>query len=110
MQQEDDNVLHRFETFVQTSAMEESPTLTDKSPGLSMTKLNRYGQEEEKLADKINADPRLSTDLYSIFLKRIEKNLHLVIAYSPTGERFKDRLVNYQSFLMGCTVVWMTDF
>ncbi|XP_063786085.1 dynein axonemal heavy chain 3-like [Pseudophryne corroboree] len=46
------------------------------------------------------------SDLYSKFKDRIRRNLHIVLAFSPTGEAFRDQLRHYSSLVNCCTIDW----
>ncbi|XP_053575219.1 dynein axonemal heavy chain 3-like [Bombina bombina] len=45
-------------------------------------------------------------DLYSEFKKSIRRNLHIVLAFSPTGEAFRNRIRQFPSLVNCCTVDW----
>ncbi|KAM4676017.1 dynein axonemal heavy chain 3-like [Discoglossus pictus] len=45
-------------------------------------------------------------DLYDKFKDRIRRNLHIVLAFSPTGEAFRDRLRHFPSLVNCCTIDW----
>ncbi|XP_072257291.1 dynein axonemal heavy chain 3-like [Pyxicephalus adspersus] len=46
------------------------------------------------------------SDLYRIFKDRIRRNLHIVLAFSPTGKAFRDQLRHYTSLVNCCTIDW----
>ncbi|XP_053321162.1 dynein axonemal heavy chain 3-like [Spea bombifrons] len=56
-------------------------------------------------APEIRAED-IPSDLYSKFKNRIRKNLHIVLAFSPTGEAFRHHLRHYPSLVNCCTVDW----
>ncbi|XP_018409373.1 PREDICTED: dynein heavy chain 3, axonemal-like [Nanorana parkeri] len=47
-----------------------------------------------------------TSDLYRIFKDRIRRNLHIVLAFSPTGKAFRDQLRHYTSLVNSCTIDW----
>jgi dynein heavy chain len=47
-------------------------------------------------------------DLYSFFINRVKDNLHVVLAFSPIGGAFRDRLRKYPSLINCCTIDWFT--
>ncbi|KAG9490480.1 hypothetical protein GDO78_006034 [Eleutherodactylus coqui] len=49
-------------------------------------------------------------DFYSKFKERIRRNLHIVLAFSPTGEAFRDHLRHYSSLVNCCTVDWFQSW
>ncbi|CAK9833026.1 Dynein axonemal heavy chain 3 [Anthophora retusa] len=46
--------------------------------------------------------------LHSLFLQRIIKNLHWVLAMSPIGDKFRNRLRMFPSLINCCTIDWYT--
>ncbi|KAG8578265.1 hypothetical protein GDO81_010436 [Engystomops pustulosus] len=64
----------------------------------------------EKMRQMIPAHeiPSESTpsDFYNKFINRIRRNLHVVLAFSPTGEAFRDHLRHYSSIVNCCTIDW----
>lgn len=47
-------------------------------------------------------------DLYAFFLSRVRQNLHIVLAFSPIGEAFRDRLRKFPSLINCCAIDWFT--
>ncbi|KAM4037486.1 dynein axonemal heavy chain 3-like [Anomaloglossus baeobatrachus] len=46
------------------------------------------------------------SDCYNKFKDQIKKNLHIVLAFSPTREAFRDHLRHYPSIVNCCTIDW----
>lgn len=42
--------------------------------------------------------------LYAYFLTRVRANLHIVLAFSPIGEAFRDRLRKFPSLINCCVI------
>ena len=42
--------------------------------------------------------------LYSYFLSRVKRNLHVVLAMSPIGDAFRTRLRQFPSLINCCTI------
>ena len=42
--------------------------------------------------------------LYAYFLTRVRANLHIVLAFSPIGEAFRDRLRKFPSLINCCAI------
>uniref|UniRef100_A0A8C3EP34 Dynein axonemal heavy chain 7 n=1 Tax=Corvus moneduloides TaxID=1196302 RepID=A0A8C3EP34_CORMO len=44
--------------------------------------------------------------MYSFFIERVKKNLHIVLAMSPIGDAFRNRLRMFPSLINCCTIDW----
>jgi dynein heavy chain len=49
-------------------------------------------------------------NLYEKFLSRVQTNLHLVLAFSPMGNAFRTRLINFPSLVTCCTIDWFSEW
>ncbi len=52
---------------------------------------------------KIEATP---LSMYNLFIERVKENLHLVLAMSPIGDAFRNRLRMFPSLINCCTIDW----
>ena len=50
------------------------------------------------------------SNLYSIFLGNVKQNLHIVLAMSPIGDSFRNRLRMFPSLINCCTIDWFTEW
>ena len=41
------------------------------------------------------------------FLERIKNNLHIVMCFSPVGEKFRSRALKFPGLISGCTLNWL---
>ncbi|RLN83016.1 hypothetical protein BBO99_00002484 [Phytophthora kernoviae] len=57
---------------------------------------------------KAVGDNMSQTQLYAFFLQRVRSNLHIVLACSPIGDAFRDRLRKFPSLINCCTIDWFT--
>jgi len=44
--------------------------------------------------------------IYAYFVSRCRENLHVIIAFSPIGSAFRNRLRQYPSLINCCTIDW----
>jgi len=44
--------------------------------------------------------------MYNYFIDRVKANLHIVLAMSPIGDAFRNRLRMFPSLINCCTIDW----
>lgn len=47
-------------------------------------------------------------ELYNFFISEVRRNLHVVLAFSPVGDAFRDRLRRFPSLVTCTTIDWFT--
>ncbi|XP_069141245.1 dynein axonemal heavy chain 3-like isoform X4 [Argopecten irradians] len=45
-------------------------------------------------------------NMYNMFIERIRRNLHVVLAFSPIGDAFRNRIRMFPSLINCCTIDW----
>lgn len=54
--------------------------------------------------------PPTKLNIFSQYLIRVRRNIHLCVAMSPLGEAFRNRLRNFPSLVNCCTIDWFTNW
>ena len=54
------------------------------------------------------ANDMTNLELYAYFIKRVKQNLHIILAFSPIGDAFRDRLRKFPALINCCTIDWFT--
>ena len=49
-------------------------------------------------------------NLYNIFMTNVKNNLHIVLAMSPVGSSFRNRLRMFPSLINCCAIDWFTEW
>ena len=44
--------------------------------------------------------------MFAFFVNRVRENLHIIIAFSPIGDAFRNRLRQFPSLINCCTIDW----
>ena len=80
-------------------------------------KLRKFARDE---IDEINSDlisvmrkeyprrPPTNENLYDYFMSRVRQNLHVVLCFSPVGEKFRNRALKFPALISGCTIDWFS--
>ncbi|KAK1795394.1 hypothetical protein P4O66_010566 [Electrophorus voltai] len=50
--------------------------------------------------------PPTTDNLYNYFLSRVRSNLHVMLCFSPVGEKLRSRAVKFPGLISGCTIDW----
>jgi dynein heavy chain, axonemal len=66
----------------------------------------------EAVRSKAKAAGKLETKdgIYSYFVEQCRENLHCVLAFSPVGDSFRNRLRMFPSLVNCCTIDWFTEW
>jgi len=54
--------------------------------------------------------PETDTNMFNAFLSSVRSRIHLIIAMSPIGETFSNRLRNLPSLVNCCTIDWFSEW
>jgi dynein heavy chain len=72
------------------------------------------GDEKAQILEKVQGSnkelgKKMETDaltLFTYFVERVKANLHIVLAMSPVGDAFRNRLRMFPSLINCCTIDW----
>jgi dynein heavy chain len=81
----------------------EVPNLFEKD---EMIEIVESCQKRCAETDGYNAD--IASEVYSFFVDTCKENLHVVLAFSPVGDSFRERLLMFPSLVNCCTIDWFT--
>ncbi|XP_021267492.1 dynein heavy chain 3, axonemal isoform X1 [Numida meleagris] len=70
--------------------------------------------EKAEIVEKMQSASRMGSEkveptplaMYNFFIERVKKNLHIVLAMSPIGDAFRNRLRMFPSLINCCTIDW----
>lgn len=65
--------------------------------------LEKMQSAAKELGKKMDTSP---LTLYNFFIERVRASLHVVLAMSPVGDAFRNRLRNFPSLINCCTIDW----
>lgn len=49
-------------------------------------------------------------NIFSTYLTRVKRNIHIIIAMSPLGDAFSTRLRMFPSLVNCCTLDWFSEW
>lgn len=62
------------------------------------------------VSEKLGLELNTQAEVMQFFVKRCRQNLHVVLAFSPVGDSFRDRLRRFPSLVNCCAIDWFTEW
>lgn len=81
----------------------EVPNLYSSEEKAEVMDMVQSAQEASGAAKTADLSPLA---LYAVFVNRCRENLHVVMAFSPIGEAFRNRLRQFPALINCCTIDW----
>merc|ERR1719191_2668540 len=79
-------------------------------PNLYKTEdMDTIGQACRSMCQAMGMAPTKS-NIFSAYLTRVKKNVHVVLAFSPVGDSFRNRLRMFPSLVNCCTIDWFHEW
>ena len=80
-------------------------------PGLfSRDEMSGVCEEVRKIARAENYSAITHAELFSFFMQRVMKNLHIVLCFSPIGDVYRERLRMFPGLINCCTLDWFKEW
>lgn len=71
-------------------------------------KMQQISSEESNESDQpVDTNP---ISLYNKFIERVRSNLHIILAFSPLGESFRNQLRMFPALINCCTIDWFKEW
>merc|ERR1719191_866486 len=79
-------------------------------PNLYKTEdMDTIGQACRSMCQAMGMAPTKS-NIFAAYLTRVKKNVHVVLAFSPVGDSFRNRLRMFPSLVNCCTIDWFHEW
>ena len=80
-------------------------------PNLFLAEERQAIVEEVRIAGEKDGKVLLtSQDVMAYFVERCSSKLHIVLAFSPIGDAFRNRLRQFPSLVKSCAIDWYTEW
>eukprot|EP01029_Cantina_marsupialis_P005813 TRINITY_DN1630_c1_g1_i2.p1 TRINITY_DN1630_c1_g1~~TRINITY_DN1630_c1_g1_i2.p1 ORF type:complete len:2520 (+),score=925.36 TRINITY_DN1630_c1_g1_i2:475-7560(+) len=84
---------------------------TGEVPNLFLPdELSAIIEDVAPLAAAAGRNANLRSEVYAYFVERARTNLHVVLAFSPIGDDFRNRLRMFPALVNCCTIDWFTEW
>ncbi|XP_068085242.1 dynein axonemal heavy chain 2 [Anabrus simplex] len=78
----------------------------------NLYKPDEFDEIKSKLSTQATKDGIVPTTegMFSYFIDRVRRKLHIIVCMSPVGDAFRNRLRQYPSLISSTTIDWFTDW
>ena len=63
----------------------------------------------KEMRAKVKNDSNIRSNLYDSFLKRVRKNFHVIMNFTPSGQNFREKMDKHKNLMVNSTMIWIQN-
>ena len=63
----------------------------------------------KEMRAKVKNDSNIRSNLYDSFLKRVRKNFHVIMNFTPSGQNFREKMDRHKNLMVNSTMIWIQN-